>query len=147
MEYLLTFLDGLIGPVNNMLNVKAGQCLGTTRGALINYAEASLISLTIVLLLGQGGELALGHVLSVPWIFYLGSVFGLLGQVLIITGTPKIGVVLSSTCLMVGSMGISAALDYVFYKSFSLQKVLGICLVIFSISQIKRDHKIKRNPR
>lgn len=139
MEFLLSFLDGLIGPVNNMLNVKAGQCLGTSRGALINYAEATVISLFLTFFLGCIQELAPVHVFSVPGYLYLGSVMGLIAQALIINSTPRVGVVLSSTCLLIGSMGISAALDYVFYRIFSLQKVLGICLVIFSVTQLKRS--------
>lgn len=139
MVYILTLFDGLIGPVNNMLNVKAGQCLGTSRGALVNYLEASLISLVLTILLGNIQELAVGHILSVPWFYYLGSVLGVLAQVLIINATPKVGIVLATTCLMVGSMGTSAVLDYVFYQSFSIKKILGICLVIFSIVQIKKS--------
>ena len=34
MNFLLCAVCGLINPVNNMVNVKAGQCLGTARGAL-----------------------------------------------------------------------------------------------------------------
>ena len=58
MLYLFCLFFGAIGPVNNMLNVKAGQCLGTARGALINYAEATILSALLIFLMGLGQELA-----------------------------------------------------------------------------------------
>ena len=54
MLYLFCLFFGAIGPVNNMLNVKAGQCLGTARGALINYAEATILSALLIFLMGLG---------------------------------------------------------------------------------------------
>lgn len=139
MLYLFCLFFGAIGPVNNMLNVKAGQCLGTARGALINYAEATILSTLLIFLMGLGQELAWSHIASVPPIYYCGSVFGLLAMGLIITATPKTGVVLCSICLMIGSMTTSAILDYVFYDLFSWRKVVGILLIMAGIITKQMD--------
>ena len=58
---------------------------------------------------------------------------------LIITATPKTGVVLCSICLMIGSMTTSAILDYVFYGLFSWRKVVGILLIMAGIITKQMD--------
>lgn len=92
MNFLLCAVCGLINPVNNMVNVKAGQCLGTARGALVNYAGATVLSLLVVLLTGHGSQLFPAYIASVPWYLYLGSVCGLTAMAIIIKGhTQKRG--------------------------------------------------------
>ena len=39
---------GGLNVFNKMVNVKASECLGNTNGTLINYIEATLISLFIL---------------------------------------------------------------------------------------------------
>lgn len=134
MNFLLCAVCGLINPVNNMVNVKAGQCLGTARGALVNYAGATVLSLLVVLLTGHGNQLAPAYIASVPWYLYLGSVCGLTALAIIIKATPKSGALVSSVCLIIGSMGMSMVLDYVFSGLFSWRKVLGILLVIGGVA-------------
>ena len=43
--YITAVANGFLNTVNKMVNVKAGECLGTANGALINYVEATIISL------------------------------------------------------------------------------------------------------
>ena len=91
MNFLLCAVCGLINPVNNMVNVKAGQCLGTARGALVNYAGATVLSLLVVLLTGHGSQLSPAYIASVPWYLYLGSVCGLMALAIIIkAGLPAL---------------------------------------------------------
>lgn len=134
MFYLLSIFHGLLGSVNSMLNVKAGQHLGPAKGALINYAEASVISLLLILFSGQRESLTLCHLLSAPPFLYLGSICGLIAMVLIIIGTPKNGAFLSSILLVIGSMSTAMLLDYIFFDTFSWQKVIGIILVVTGVS-------------
>ena len=42
--YITAVANGFLNTVNKMVNVKAGECLGTANGALINYVEATIIS-------------------------------------------------------------------------------------------------------
>ena len=53
---------------------------------------------------------------------------------IIIKATPKRGALVSSVCLIIGSMGMSMVLDYVFSGLFSWRKVLGILLVIGGVA-------------
>ena len=52
-------LLGVLNVFNKMVNVKASEYLGNTNGTLINYFEASIISLVILLALGEALSLRL----------------------------------------------------------------------------------------
>lgn len=137
--YLTAFLNGLLNSANRMSNVKAGKLFGTGNGALINYAEATVLSLFLLLLLGKGKELSFGAVAAVPWWVYLGGVSGLLAQLLQIVGTLRSNALVSSVLMLLGNLGISLALDYVFYGLFSWKKVAGIVLILTGMTWVNRE--------
>lgn len=85
--YLTALINGFFNSVNRMTNVRAGKLFGTANGALINYVEATVLSLLLMLVLKNGKELSWGYIVSVPWWVYLGSICGLLAQLLQIVGT------------------------------------------------------------
>ena len=51
--YITAVANGFLNTVNKMVNVKAGECLGTANGALINYVEATIISLCLIFVTGN----------------------------------------------------------------------------------------------
>ncbi len=132
--YITAVANGLLNVVNKMVNVRAGQCLGTANGALINYIEASIIAFCMIFVSGNGMELDFSHIRQVPPVFYLGSICGLVAMVFLIIGTEKSGAMLSTILMLVGQLGMAVALDYVFFGSISLQKILGIFLVVVGIA-------------
>ena len=85
--YLTALINGFFNSINRMTNVRAGKLFGTANGALINYVEATVLSLLLMLVLKNGNELAWGHIVCVPWWVYLGSICGLLAQLLQIVGS------------------------------------------------------------
>ena len=132
--YFVSIANGLLNTVNKMVNVRAGQCLGKARGSLVNYAEASIISLCLIFVLGNGGELSWEHISQVPLVFYLGSFCGLAAMVLIMLGTTQTGAMLSTILMLAGQLGTATVLDYVFFGTCSWQKILGLFLVIAGIA-------------
>lgn len=136
--YITAFLNGFFNSVNRMTNVKAGQVFGTGNGALINYIEATFLSLALVFLTGNGAELAWGHIVSVPFWVYLGSVCGLIAQILQIIGTLHTHAMISSILTLVGNLGAATVLDYFFFGIFSIWKVLGIALILSGTALIER---------
>jgi|GEM_PF-258069 len=132
--YLVAIANGLLVTVNKMVNVKAGECLGTTRGALINYVEASIISLCLIFVMGNGGEFQWAHMKEVPLLFYMGSICGLLATLLLIIGTRRTGAMASTILMLLGQLGTSMALDYAFFGRFHPLQILGIFLIITGIS-------------
>ena len=45
--YLTALLNGFFNSINRMTNVRAGKLFGTANGALINYVEATVLSLLL----------------------------------------------------------------------------------------------------
>ena len=141
--YIAAFLNGFFNSVNKMINVKAGQFFGTAKGSLINYVEATVLSLALVCLTASPSELAPEHVFSVPAWVYLGAVCGLLAMVLIIVGTLHTHVLVSSILALVGNLGMALVLDYVFYHVFSWQRVVGILLILLGITWIEKTKALQ----
>ena len=136
--YLTALLNGFFNSINRMTNVRAGKLFGTANGALINYVEATVLSLLLVFVLKNGKELTWGYITAVPWWVYLGSICGLLAQLLQIIGTLHSNTLVSSVLMLVGNLGMSLTLDYVFYGTFSLLRAAGILLILLGIPKWKR---------
>ena len=145
--YLTAILNGFLNTINKMVNVKAGEVLGTTTGALVNYIEASILSFCLIFAVGRGGELSLSHILSVPPLFYLGSICGLLAMLLLILGTARSGAMLSTVLILVGQLSASVVLDYVFFEEFSLLKIAGIFCILMGIAWKERMKESERRQK
>ena len=139
--YLLAFLHGLLNSVNRLINVEAGKKLGTANGALINYVEATVLSLFLIFLTGHGAELSAEHMGAVPVWVYLGSIAGLAAQLLQIVGTMKTNALISSILMLAGNLGMAVVLDYLFYRIFSPGRTIGIFLVLLGTVFVERARK------
>ena len=136
--YLTALINGFFNSINRMTNVRAGKLFGTANGALINYVEATVLSLLLMLVLKNGNELAWGHI---PWWVYLGSICGLLAQLLQIVGTLRSNTLVSSILMLAGNLGMSLTLDYVFYGTFSLLRAAGIFLLLVGMVWVEKEKK------
>ena len=124
-------LLGVLNVFNKMVNVKASEYLGNTNGTLINYFEASIISLVILLALGEAHELTPSFVKNVPSYLYLGSVTGLIALIFLVKKTKKSTVMVSTIVVLIGQLVTSIVLDCIFFnENFSPLKLLGILFVI-----------------
>ena len=139
--YLTALINGFFNSINRMTNVRAGKLFGTATGALINYVEATVLSLLLMLVLKNGNELAWGHIVCVPWWVYLGSICGLLAQLLQIVGTLRSNTLVSSILMLAGNLGMSLTLDYVFYGTFSLLRAAGIFLLLVGMVWVEKEKK------
>lgn len=136
--WIVAFFNGFFNSINKMMNVKAGQLFGTANGALINYIEATFLSLALLFLTGKGAELSAENMARAPLWVYLGAVCGLLAMVLLIVGTLRTNVLLSSILTLVGNLGAAAVLDYLFYGIFSWYKIAGIALILLGTTWIEK---------
>lgn len=137
--YLTSLFNGFFNSINRMTNVRAGKLFGTANGALINYVEATVLSLLLIFVLKDGQELSWGHITSVPWWVYLGSVCGLLAQLLQIVGTLRSNTLVSSVLMLAGNLGSSLVLDYVFYGAFSVLRAVGIFLILLGMTLVEKE--------
>ncbi|MDD5945322.1 MAG: DMT family transporter [Clostridia bacterium] len=132
---LVALFVGVLSVFNKMVNVKASEYLGNVNGTVINYFEASIISLVLMLILGHGNELTIGYVKNVPFYLYLGSIAGLVALIFLVIGTKKTTVMTSTIVVLIGQLTASIILDYIFFqKDFSIVRVLGIFFVIAGMS-------------
>ena len=122
---------GVLYVFNKMVNVKASEYLGNTNGTLINYFEATLISLLILMLTGNIEEITLDYIKNVPFYLYLGSISGLVALIFLVIGTKKSTVMVSTVVVLIGQLATSIVLDCIFFQEdFSIIKVIGIFFVI-----------------
>lgn len=122
---------GVLNVFNKMVNVKASEYLGNTNGTLINYFEATLISLLILMLTGNIEEITLDYIKNVPFYLYLGSISGLVALIFLVIGTKKSTVMVSTVVVLIGQLATSIVLDCMFFQEdFSIIKVIGIFFVI-----------------
>ena len=145
--WIVAFFNGFFNSINKMMNVKAGQVFGTANGALINYIEATFLSFVLIFLTGKGAELSAQNVSGVPLWAYLGAVCGLAAMVLLIVGTLRTNVLLSSILTLVGNLGAARVLDYLFYGIFSWWKVLGIALILLGTTWIEKTGQAAKQQR
>ena len=76
-----------------------------------------------------------------PWWVYLGSICGLLAQLLQIIGTLRSNALISSVLMLAGNLGMSLVLDYVFYGTFSLLRAIGILLILLGMTWVEKEKK------
>ena len=98
MAFVVTvaFLNGALNIINKMVNVRAKQVLGMANGTLINYLEGTVLALALALLAGDRHLAQPGYLGSIPFLYYLGGVFGLVAMVLTIRGMEKVPVAVSA---------------------------------------------------
>lgn len=145
--YITAVANGFLNTINKMVNVKAGECLGTARGALVNYIEASVIAFCLIFVTGNGAELDFSHIREVPLLFYMGSVCGLVAMIFLIIGTSHSGAMTSTVLVLMGQLGISIVLDYVFFGEFSVLKIVGIFLILAGIAWKEKQSGAERQER
>ena len=86
---IIAVLLGILNVFNKMVNVKASQYLGNINGTLINYVEATFISLVILCFTGNVNEITFDYIKNVPLYLYAGSVTGLIALIFLVIGTKK----------------------------------------------------------
>ena len=139
----LALLAGALLVINRMSNAKATQVFGKVNGLLVNYIEPTILSFLLLSLIGQGQELSIPHMASVPWWIYLCSITGLVAMFFQTLGTLHTNAVISSVLLMIGNFAMALVLDYVFYDKFSLIKTVGIAFVILGTAWAERGKYAK----
>ena len=140
---IVALIIGVLNIFNKMVNVKSSEYLGNVNGALINYFEATIISFVIVMATGNYNELSLSYIKEVPSYLYLGSIAGVLALILLVIGTKKTNVMVSTILVLVGQLITSIILDRVLLgREVSIFKILGIVLVIAGMTL--REKTIKR---
>jgi len=127
--FIFAFFYGVVNVINKMVNVQAKKNLGIASGTLLNYVEATIITLLIILFSGRSSFM-IGQIPNVPPLYYFGGLFSVFALILIIIGTERTQVVLSTTMVLAGQLTVSVIMDALFFDRFSLYRAAGIILIL-----------------
>lgn len=146
---LLAAVNGFVTIINKMMNLEAKKSLGTINGTLINYLEATLISLVIVLALGNSHLSDLSHWATVPPVNLLGGVFGLIAMVLTVIAMERVHVSYSTIILLAAQLGTGFVLDAVAAGKVVPLKLIGLIIVIAGIflDQLTSGNRKQAEPK
>ena len=72
MYIIIAFILGIINVISKSINYKATEKLGSLSGSFMNYFEAAIISV-IIILFNHKQIISLS---TIPWYLYLGGMFG-----------------------------------------------------------------------
>ena len=125
---VVALLNGAVNIINKMVNVVAKQVLGMANGTLINYIEGTLIALVLSLMLGERHLLQLDYLSGIPFLYYLGGLFGLAAMILTIKGMERVPVAVSAVVVLAGQLLAGFVMDALSGR-VGLKELAGLCLV------------------
>ena len=125
---VVALLNGAVNIINKMVNVRAKQVLGMANGTLINYIEGTLIALVLSLMLGERHLLQLDYLSGIPFLYYLGGLFGLAAMILTIKGMERVPVAVSAVVVLAGQLLAGFVMDALSGR-VGLKELAGLCLV------------------
>ena len=125
---VVALLNGAVNIINKMVNVRAKQVLGMANGTLINYIEGTLIALVLSLMLGARHLLQLDYLSGIPFLYYLGGLFGLAAMILTIKGMERVPVAVSAVVVLAGQLLAGFVMDALSGR-VGLKELAGLCLV------------------
>ena len=125
---VVALLNGAVNIINKMVNVRAKQVLGMANGTHINYIEGTLIALVLSLMLGERHLLQLDYLSGIPFLYYLGGLFGLAAMILTIKGMERVPVAVSAVVVLAGQLLAGFVMDALSGR-VGLKELAGLCLV------------------
>lgn len=133
MSYLylgLAAVSGIAMAVQGSLNTRLSKAFGLLEATLIVHGSAAIILLTLLLI----PNLRSDHTSTAPWWAYLGGILGIAITFLVILSIPRIGVVSTTTAIILGQVGMAALIDHfglfgLHPVPFPLYKLMGIAFL------------------
>lgn len=132
MYYLLPFFVGFLIVFSAIVNGQLAAKIGTTKSMQMNYLIGSFAALIMTLSFGRGTT-DVAVMKTLPYVFLLGSLFGLGVLFFMNTIVPKISAFYIVLLPFVGQMLISGCIDYFYLNYLSKGKIIGALLILVGI--------------
>lgn len=141
---LLAFLTGALVPLQLTFNSQLG---GVTRNAftasLIVFFIGSIV-LTLVVAITKPALPSLDDMLNAPLTIWLGGLIATVYIIAIVVLTPKLGVGMTTSLILVGQLITAILLDHfgafgATQHSLNLWRVLGVVLMVTGVVAIKMN--------
>lgn len=129
MYIIIAFILGVINVISKTINYKATEKLGSLSGSIMNYLEASVISLLIILITRQ--EITITK--DIPWLLYFGGLFGAIAFFFNITSLSKMNLFMSTIIVLIGQLIGSLFIDFFLGISITPLKIFGIVIMLIGI--------------
>ncbi|AFM41671.1 hypothetical protein Desaci_2743 [Desulfosporosinus acidiphilus SJ4] len=130
---ILALTIGAVNVINLMVNLQAKIALGTANGTLINYLEASVISFLLVLFTGEIKLTNLLYLKSIPTVYFLGGIFGLISMVLVLHGLAISRISYATVVVLIGQLGAGFLIDTFISGKIIPLKIIGISMVVIGV--------------
>ncbi|WP_312693399.1 DMT family transporter [Caproiciproducens sp.] len=130
---ILATVNGIINIINKMINLQAKLRLGMANGTLINYMEASVISVLLIAFTGSTKLADLSYLTEIPFLYFGGGIFGLFSMIFILRGMAATKIIYSTVIVLIGQLGTGFLIDTMIARQISPLKILGILLVITGV--------------
>jgi bacterial/archaeal transporter family-2 protein len=127
--YLLALITGVIVVFNIVINSRLSQKTDIYLGTLSNYFIGALSSIVFVLLFREKIMLLADVREPVPFIYYLGGVFGAAVVIIFNAIVHRIPVMYSTILAFIGQLVMGIFLDLLIGNSFSAGRILGLTLI------------------
>ena len=129
MYIVIAFILGIINVISKSINYKATEKLGSLSGSFMNYLEAAVLSLLIIIF-NQQQSVSLN---GIPWFLYLGGVFGAIAFFFNITSLSRMNLFMSTMLVLVGQLIGSLIIDLMLGVSITPVKISGIIIMFIGI--------------
>jgi len=127
--YLLALMTGFIVVFNLVVNSRLSQKTDIYLGTLSNYFIGALSSIIFVLLFREEIRLLDNAQKPIPFIYYLGGVFGAIVVIIFNIIVHRIPVMYSTILAFIGQLTMGIFLDLLLGNSFSAGRILGLVLI------------------
>ncbi|MEF9952560.1 MAG: DMT family transporter [Clostridium sp.] len=134
----IAILSGMVNIINRMINLEAKKRLGLCSGTLLNYTEATIISLVLVIVFYKAPGLSVEYIKQIPPIYFIGGVLGLISMILMMIGMSHVKVVYATVIALIGQLGAGFIVDSIVEGSFDYVKVIGILFIVLGVLYDKK---------
>ncbi|MEG2338372.1 MAG: DMT family transporter [Clostridium sp.] len=140
----IAVLSGMVNIMNRMINLEAKKRLGLCNGTMLNYVEATILSLIIAVVFYGAPGLNTGHLSEIPPIYFIGGVLGLISMVLMMIGMSHVKVVYATVIALLGQLGAGVIVDSIVEGHFDIVKVLGVIFIVVGVLYDKKIDGLQR---
>lgn len=137
MFIILAIVNGIFSFFNMILASKVAKDTGMIRGIFHNFFWATISSF-LAFLIFEAKTNSLFTLKSIPTVYLLGGVLGIVINYIFNISIPKVSSVYIVVIRFIGQLFLGIIIDYFYFNIFSLGKLLG--LFFFGIGLIYNSH-------
>ncbi|AOR23422.1 DMT family transporter [Clostridium taeniosporum] len=129
---LMSILAGVIIVISRILNTKLSEKIGLIESSYFNYFTGSITSIIFFFIMKE--KFVFTSLNNIPFYAYLGGFLGVSIVILNSVVTPKMSAFYVTLLIFVAQLFTGIALDWLIFKQFPLNKIIGGLIVIIGLA-------------